>query len=163
MSGSSDIFLRIDTFFFFFFFFFLSFNKNFMKLIKCGHCAYQDSVFTVRCQLQDLWRGFSGFRYMSSFSSVYLLRLVHIEPYQHLFDAHVTEGKLPSQVHKHLMTGRVVLFVYHCDVPVWKEWQKEHEPPHDKTNKKTVRPAKTQISLCIHPVWSVFAVRSKGS
>ena len=28
------------------------------------------------------------------------------------------------------------------------------EPPHDKTNKMSVRPAKTQISLCIRPVWS---------
>ena len=28
------------------------------------------------------------------------------------------------------------------------------EPPHDKTNKMTMRPAKTQISLGIHPVWS---------
>ena len=28
------------------------------------------------------------------------------------------------------------------------------EPPRDKTNKMTVRPAKTQISLGIHPVWS---------
>ena len=28
------------------------------------------------------------------------------------------------------------------------------EPPHDKTNKMTVRPAKTQISLGIRPVWS---------
>ena len=27
-----------------------------------------------------------------------------------------------------------------------------HEPQHDKTNKATVRPAKTQISLCIRPV-----------
>ena len=26
------------------------------------------------------------------------------------------------------------------------------EPPHDKTNKMTVRPVKTQISLGIHPV-----------
>ena len=34
-------------------------------------------------------------------------------------------------------------------------------PPHDKTNKMTVRPAKTQISLDIRPVWSVFAVRMK--
>ena len=32
------------------------------------------------------------------------------------------------------------------------------EPPRDKTNKMTVCPAKTQISLGIHPVWSVFAV-----
>ena len=29
-----------------------------------------------------------------------------------------------------------------------------YEPPHDKTNKMTVRPAKTQISLGICPVWS---------
>ena len=28
------------------------------------------------------------------------------------------------------------------------------EPRHDKTNKVTVRPAKTQISLDIRPVWS---------
>ena len=35
------------------------------------------------------------------------------------------------------------------------------EPPHDKTNKMTVRPAKTQISLGIRPVWSVFAVSMK--
>ena len=42
-----------------------------------------------------------------------------------------------------------------------------NEPPYDKTNKMTVRPAKTQISLGIHPVWSdpslirVFAARTK--
>ena len=29
-----------------------------------------------------------------------------------------------------------------------------NEPRHDKTNKVTVRPAKTQISLSIRPVWS---------
>ena len=28
------------------------------------------------------------------------------------------------------------------------------EPQHDKTNKVSVRPAKTQISLGIRPVWS---------
>ena len=28
------------------------------------------------------------------------------------------------------------------------------EQPHDKTNKMTVRPVKTQISLCFRPVWS---------
>ena len=37
------------------------------------------------------------------------------------------------------------------------------EPRHDKTNKMSVRRAKTQISLGIPPVWSVFAVRSVGS
>ena len=29
-----------------------------------------------------------------------------------------------------------------------------NEPQHDKTNKMTVRPVKTQISLGIHTVWS---------
>ena len=33
------------------------------------------------------------------------------------------------------------------------------EPRHDKTNKMAVHPAKTQISLGIRPVRSVFAVR----
>ena len=31
--------------------------------------------------------------------------------------------------------------------------RKAYEPPHDKANKMTVRPAKTQISLGIRPVW----------
>ena len=30
----------------------------------------------------------------------------------------------------------------------------KYEPRHDKTNKMSVRPAKTQISLGISPVWS---------
>ena len=37
-----------------------------------------------------------------------------------------------------------------------------NEPPHD-TKKVTVRPVKTQISLGISPVWSVFAVHSMGN
>ena len=36
-----------------------------------------------------------------------------------------------------------------------------YELPRDKTNNVVVRPAKTQISLGIRPVWSVFAVRMK--
>ena len=32
--------------------------------------------------------------------------------------------------------------------------QYRNEPQHDKTNKMSVRPAKTRISLGIHPVWS---------
>ena len=43
----------------------------------------------------------------------------------------------------------------------WTFQQCQYEPRHDKTNKMSVRPAKTQISLDIHPVWSVFAVRMK--
>ena len=39
----------------------------------------------------------------------------------------------------------------------------EFEPPYDKTNKMTVRPEKTQISVGIHPpsLIRVFAVRMK--
>ena len=33
----------------------------------------------------------------------------------------------------------------------------KNEPPHDKTNKMTVHPGETQISLDIRPVWSVLA------
>ena len=42
----------------------------------------------------------------------------------------------------------------------------KNEPPHDKTNKVSVRPAKTQISLGIRPVWSessLSAWRNLGS
>ena len=41
-----------------------------------------------------------------------------------------------------------------------------YEPPHDKTNKVAVRPAKTQISLGKRPVWSessLSAWRKLGS
>ena len=41
-----------------------------------------------------------------------------------------------------------------------------NEPPRDKTNKMTVRPAKTQISLGMRPVWSessLSAWRDLGS
>ena len=40
------------------------------------------------------------------------------------------------------------------------------EPWHDKTNKMAMRPAKTQISLGIRPVWSessLFVWRNLGS
>ena len=45
----------------------------------------------------------------------------------------------------------------HCHNEKWHpdlRLRTEFEPLHDKTNKKTVCPAKTQISLGIHPVWS---------
>ena len=42
-----------------------------------------------------------------------------------------------------------------------QSWDDNNEPPRDKTNNVAVRPAKTQISLRIRPVWSVFAVRMK--
>ena len=47
-------------------------------------------------------------------------------------------------------SGHLVDFV----VPCLNNQCKINEPPHDKTNKKHVRPAKTQISLGIRPVCS---------
>ena len=44
--------------------------------------------------------------------------------------------------------------------PLWNQTYGIIKPQHDKTNRMTVHPAKTQISLGIRPVWSVFAVRS---
>ena len=44
---------------------------------------------------------------------------------------------------------------------MWVYFTKQVEPWHDKTNKMSVRLAKTQISLGIRPVWSVFAVCMK--
>ena len=43
-----------------------------------------------------------------------------------------------------------------CSWEIWKIIPKlsSNEPPHDKTNKMTVRPAKTQINLGICPIWS---------
>ena len=38
------------------------------------------------------------------------------------------------------------------------KWTQAHEPRHDKTIKMSVRPAKTQISLGIRPVWSVSSL-----
>ena len=42
-------------------------------------------------------------------------------------------------------------------------WSRKMSRDNDKTNKMSLRPAKTQISLGIRPVWSEFAVRSMGS
>ena len=53
------------------------------------------------------------------------------------------------------------LISFICSIQELKE-ETSCEPRHDKTNKISVRPAKTQISLGICPVWSsVFAVPMK--
>ena len=48
----------------------------------------------------------------------------------------------------------IILLVLSCSISII-------EPRHDKTNKMSARPVKTQISLGIRPDWSVFAVRMK--
>ena len=39
-----------------------------------------------------------------------------------------------------------------------QRWNLLYEPRHDRTNKVTARPAKTQISLGVRPVWSAFSL-----
>ena len=54
--------------------------------------------------------------------------------------------------------GKTIMTV--CVLSLWENYkwdvssvcQFTYEPPHDKTSKVAVRPAKTQISLGIHPV-----------
>ena len=59
----------------------------------------------------------------------------------------------------------VLMFLF-GPVHHWESWTGLYEPRHDKTNKVSVRPAKTQISLGICPVWSeslLSAWRKLGS
>ena len=65
--------------------------------------------------------------------------------------------------------------VYYCIYSAWKKhiYVKKHEypyiklelsknePPYDKTNKVSMHPAKMQISLGIHPVWSESSMCSQ--
>ena len=53
------------------------------------------------------------------------------------------EGQLPNVHVKETMLG-------------------SNEPPHGKTNKMTVRPAKAQISPGIRPVWSESSMSLNG-
>ena len=53
-----------------------------------------------------------------------------------------------------------LIIVWRSPVNIWLNYVSfsgfgvSYEPRHDKTNSVFVRPAKTQISLVIHPVWS---------
>ena len=75
--------------------------------------------------------------------------------------------KIPFQVAGQTVTLLVLswggsnLYLQHWKHPEWFKSFDDHlesysvyDPPHDKTNKMTVRPAKTQIRLGIRPVWS---------
>ena len=55
---------------------------------------------------------------------------------------------------KHAEKAEVLCLDIHESLAVCKVEKCEHEPRHVKTNKVTVRPAKTQVSLGIRPVWS---------
>ena len=43
---------------------------------------------------------------------------------------------------------------YNMIIKIIAGWHQEFEPRHNKTNKMSVRPAKTRIGLGIRPVWS---------
>ena len=51
--------------------------------------------------------------------------------------------------------------LFACVMSSLSWWSGSNEPLHDKTNKMTVRPAKTQISLGIPPVWSESSLCTK--
>ena len=51
----------------------------------------------------------------------------------------------------------------HSCLYCWKQTLRKNEPRHDKTNKVSVRPAKTQISLGIRPGWSESSLGAVSS
>ena len=60
------------------------------------------------------------------------------------------------------MYGVQLTLIAYCQITLrWKSMGWWFEPPHDKTNNVAVRPAKTQISLGIRPVWSESSLCSK--
>ena len=79
-----------------------------------------------------------------------------------------TDWTVLSKVSRNLVGGRVTQIVSSTLTAKWKACRvrnvsfltslrkngKVNEPHRDKTNKMSVRPAKTQISLGIRPVWS---------
>ena len=67
-----------------------------------------------------------------------------------LFKCPVTIRTWNLSAYKRLL---IALPTFELDNLNWVHGQK-YEPPHDKTNKVSVCPAKTQISLGICPVWS---------
>ena len=81
--------------------------------------------------------------------------------FHHLWN---TEFLFPvkTDVHKRQTRrmGRILCWIHITVLLIyshyWSFYSKVHlhEPRHDKTNKVTVRPAKTQISVGIRPVWS---------
>ena len=57
-------------------------------------------------------------------------------------------------VKPHFSNFRMITGVFSGLFKFFLHFYSSIEPPHDKPNKMTMRPAKTQISLGIRPVWS---------
>ena len=68
----------------------------------------------------------------------------------------ITSGSTADQEHTYISSEHIQTAYILCSY--WWEWSSHEvstcEPPRDKTNNVAVRPAKTQISLGIRPVWS---------
>ena len=79
---------------------------------------------------------------------------------QNLYVLWKFEQKRTHYINKQIFTVVSIRSSYD-QLLVWDCMCISYEPPHDKTSNVVVRPAKTQISLGIRPVWSVFAVRMK--
>ena len=57
-----------------------------------------------------------------------------------------------KRIHLYRFFFKINRYAGHQEEEKYEAQEKKNEPPHDKTNKMTVRPAKTQISLGIRPV-----------
>ena len=88
-----------------------------------------------------------------------------------IFYRNRNDQNLLFQVHKHRNSKYFAIRLVH-ERAVWNFFLKFpgygilgkkclHEPRHNKTNKMSVRPAKTQISLGIRPVWSESSLCAK--
>ena len=106
-----------------------------VSYFKCPHC----------------WRNYYLFK---SFAHPFLPILKHIQPFDLTFSDHFNR-------HSSLPGKRKYVFWSLRTIGILCSLEKSREPPHVKTNKMPCAPSQDSISLCIHPVRSVFAVRMK--
>ena len=93
---------------------------------------------------------------------------LHLTPMQDSYKP-TTERKKKSNIKRKWLTSNhqvynIELFIQFHDMTMKMVLVHimTYEPLHDKTNKMTVRPAKTQISLGICPVWSESSTCAKS-
>ena len=115
--------------------------------MECLHIQYIHTANFTMCFTSCWWL---HELFYPNFSLPFGFRVEHFWPHIWKVSLPNVEQKWP---HHEAYTNRIItLTVY--------------EPWHDKTNKMSVRPAKTQISLDIHSVWSessLSAWRNLGS
>ena len=76
-----------------------------------------------------------------------------IPPFTNVLDVPVVWNRKPAINHHRRYLALYTWTKLHNKLHVHEDGNRI-EPPHDKSNKMSVRPAKTQISLGIRPVWS---------